>query len=93
MDLKTRFKRFHFIRTSHFKNQFIGSSNSSDKLQLPTAIRTEQQNRTGNFGEPLRITQFELDGEFYTVGKLQMSYFKFHKWNSISTFIQRDMFN
>ena len=48
--------------------------------------------QTVDFVESLWFTQFELVGDFYTVRKLWMSSFKCHKWHSILTFVQRDMF-
>lgn len=51
------------------------------------------QNRTADFISSLQFTQNELDNDFYTVLNLRMSSFKFRKWHSISTFVQKVMFN
>ena len=83
--LKSRFQMLHFIRTSHFQNQFTSSSNSSHKLQLLISIRMEQADRTADFITSLQFTQIELASGFYTVSKLWMSSFKCHKWNLILT--------
>ena len=61
------------------------------QVAASTISSVEQSCRATNFDQSLPVTQFELEGAWYTVRKLWMSSFKCHKWHLILTSEQRVM--
>ena len=58
-----------------------------------TFLSDRPSEQGSKFADSLRLTHFELESAFYTIGKPKMSSFKCHKWHSILTSVQRDMFD